>query len=177
MQANLEDTVEDDDALYQKLISKSIDADTSGPESTSSRTSIGSKVNVPAAQQKVQVVNSTSIAPDVVIEVEGTQQARDRGHVIIAIDNPDPNLEVQIVVRKKKKGLCCLFRLLLNCLVLLQATWLVKHRDQSAARKKISRLHFKLTLRTSDTVHVPVRLIGSHIFLLRNESRTSRSNL
>ena len=67
MQANLEDTVEDDDALYQKLISKSIDADTSGPESTSSRAS-GSKVNVPAAaQQKVQVVNSTSIAPDVVI--------------------------------------------------------------------------------------------------------------
>ena len=97
MQANLEDTVEDGDALYQKLISKSIDADTSGLKSTSSRASIGSKANVPAAaQQKVQVVNSTSIAPDVVIEVEGTQQARDRGHVIIAIDNPDPDLEVKI---------------------------------------------------------------------------------
>ena len=109
LQANLEDTVEDDDALYQKLISKSIDADTSGPESTSSRAS-GSKVNVPAAaQQKVQVVNSTSIAPDVVIEVEGTQQARDRGHVIIAIDNPDPNLEVKIVVRKKEKERVVLF--------------------------------------------------------------------
>ena len=109
MQANLEDTVEDDDTLYQKLISKSIDADTSGPESTSSRAS-GSKVNVPAAaQQKVQVVNSTSIAPDVVIEVEGTQQARDRGHVIIAIDNPDPNLEVKIVVRKKEKERVVLF--------------------------------------------------------------------
>ena len=103
MQANLEDTVEDDDALYQKLISESIDADTSGPESTSSRASIGSKVNVPAAQQKVQVVNSTSIAPDVVIEVEGTQQARDRGHMIIAIDNPDPDLEVKIEVRKKER--------------------------------------------------------------------------
>ena len=54
MQANLEDTVEDNDALYQKLISKSIDADTSGPESMISRASIGYKVNVPAAaQQKV----------------------------------------------------------------------------------------------------------------------------
>ena len=42
MQANLEGTVEDNDALYQKLISKSIDADTSGPDSTSSRTSKGS---------------------------------------------------------------------------------------------------------------------------------------
>ena len=120
MQANLEDTVEDNDAMYQKLIDQK--AETSGPESISSRASIGSKVNVPAAQQKVQVVNSTSIAPDVVIEVEGTQQARDRRHVIIAIDNPDPDLEVQIVVRKKerKKGLCCLFRLLLTCLVLFR---------------------------------------------------------
>ena len=119
MQVNLEDTVEDDDTLYQKLISKSIDADTSGPESTSSRASNGSKVNVPAAQQKAQVVNSTSIAPDMVIEVEGTQQARDRGHVIIAIDNPDPDLEVKIVVRKKER-VGFLFRLLLNCLVLLR---------------------------------------------------------
>ena len=118
MQANLEDTVKDDDTMYQKLLDQH--AYTSGPESTSSRASKGSKVNVPEAQQKVQVVNSTSIAPDMVIEVEGTQQARDRGHVIIAIDNLDPDLEVQIVVRKKKKGLCCLFRLLLNCLVLLR---------------------------------------------------------
>ena len=108
MQANLEDTVEDNDAMYQKLIDQQ--AGTSGPESTSSRASIGSKVNVPAAaQQKVQVVNSTSIAPDVVIEVEGTQEARDRGHVIIAIDNPDPDLEVQIVVRKKEKERVVLF--------------------------------------------------------------------
>ena len=59
----------------------------------------------------------------------------------------------------------------------IQVTWLVKHRDQSAARKKIRHLHFKLTLRTSDTVHVPVCLIGSNIFLLRNESRTSHCNL
>ena len=48
MQANLEDTVEDDDAMYQKLINQQ--AKTSGPESTSSRASMGSKVNVPAAQ-------------------------------------------------------------------------------------------------------------------------------
>ena len=133
-QANPEDTVEDDDAMYQKLIDQQ--AETSGLESTSSRTSIGSKVNVPAAaQQKVQVVNSTSIAPDVVIEVEGTQEARDRGHVIIAIDNPDPDLEVQIVVTKKEKERVVLFVQIvveLSCFVQIQVTWLVKHRDQSA---------------------------------------------
>ena len=39
----------------------------------------------------------------------------------------------------------------------IQVTWLVKHRDQSAVQKKIKRLPFKLTLRSSDTtVHVPV---------------------
>ena len=80
-----------------------------GSESTSSRASKGSKVNVPGTQQKVQVVNSTSIAPDVVIDIEGTQQARDRWHGIIAIDNPDSDLEVQIVVRKKEKERVVLF--------------------------------------------------------------------
>ena len=59
----------------------------------------------------------------------------------------------------------------------IQATWLVEHKDQLAVRKKITHLHFKLTLRSSDTVHVPVRLIGSHILLLRNENRKSHFNL
>ena len=59
----------------------------------------------------------------------------------------------------------------------IQATWLVKHRDQSAVRKKIRHLPFKLTLRSSGTVHVSVCPIGSNIFLLRIESRTSHCNL
>ena len=63
------------------------------------------------------------------------------------------------------------------CRAEIQVTWLVKHRDQSAAQKKIRHLHFSLTLRASNTVHVPVRLIGSNVFLLRNESRTSHCNL
>ena len=54
------------------------------------------------------------VTPDVVIEVEGTQEARERGHVVIEIENADPNLEVQIVVRTKRAGLavglnCCWF--------------------------------------------------------------------
>ena len=42
------------------------------------------------------------VTPDVVIEVERTQE---RGHVVIAIENADPDLEVQIVVRTKRAGL------------------------------------------------------------------------
>ena len=101
MDSNTEDTLEDEETMYRKLLQQKTD-DTSGPESTSSRVS-GSKVDltVPLAQ-KVDLINSTSIDPDVVIEVEGTQEARERGHVIIAIDNPDPDLQVKIVVRTKR---------------------------------------------------------------------------
>ena len=53
----------------------------------------------------------------------------------------------------------------------IQATWLVGHKDQSAVRKKIRRLHFKLTLRSSDTVHVPVRLIGSNVFSFKKQKQ------
>ena len=45
--------------------------------------------------------NGNGIKPDVVIEVEESEAAKERGHVIIAIENPNPELEVQIVVRKK----------------------------------------------------------------------------
>ena len=90
------------DAMYKKLLEQQ-PGDTSGPDSTSSRVS-GSKVDlstltVPLAHN---LINSTSVAPDVVIEVEGTQEARERGHVVIAIDNPDPDLQVKIVVRIRK---------------------------------------------------------------------------
>ena len=47
-------------------------------------------------------VPANGIKPDVVIEVEESEAAKERGHVIIAIENPNPELEVQIVVRKKE---------------------------------------------------------------------------
>ena len=47
-------------------------------------------------------VPANGIKPDVVIEAEESEAAKERGHVIIAIENPNPELEVQIVVRKKE---------------------------------------------------------------------------
>ena len=38
-----------------------------------------------------------------VIEVQGTEEAKKRGYVTIEIENPYPDLEVQIVVRTRKK--------------------------------------------------------------------------
>ena len=48
-------------------------------------------------------VPANGIKPDVVIEVEESEAAKEKGHVIIAIENPNPELEVQIVVRKKER--------------------------------------------------------------------------
>ena len=47
-------------------------------------------------------VPANGIKPDVVLEVEESEAVKERGHVIIAIENPNPELEVQIVVRKKE---------------------------------------------------------------------------
>ena len=99
LEANVEDSVsQDEDAMYQRLMQETAQPATTskGSKSTSETTS--------APPRKVK--------PDVVIEVEGTQEARERGHVVIAIENADPDLQVQIVVRAKGHG-CCWFELLL----------------------------------------------------------------
>ena len=49
--ANLKDTLEDEDAMYKKLLEQSSDGVTSATESTVYR---GSKVNVPAVKPNVQ---------------------------------------------------------------------------------------------------------------------------
>ena len=82
LQANVEDIPsQDEEEMYQRLMDQTAQpaAETSAPP--------------------------RKVTPDVLIEVEGTQEARERGHVVIAIKNADPDLEVQIVVRTKRAGL------------------------------------------------------------------------
>ena len=47
-----------------------------------------------SAQRKTQ-------EPDVFIEIEDSPAARERGHMLIAIENPNPELEVKIDNRTK----------------------------------------------------------------------------
>ena len=92
--------VEDEDAMYAQLLKQPADNDNGKPDKPSS----GSKVHAKHNVQALNVETSTSdINPDVVIEVEGTEEARQRGYVTIEIENPYPDLDVQIVVRTKKK--------------------------------------------------------------------------
>ena len=104
LEANVKDSAsQDEDAMYERLMQETAQPATrsKGSKSTSETTSAPT---TSAPPRKVK--------PDVVIEVEGTQEARERGHVVIAIENADPDLQVQIVVRAKGHG-CCWFELLL----------------------------------------------------------------
>ena len=128
--------VEDEDVMYEKLLKQPTDNRPEKPDkakpkpSSESKPSSGSKVDLP--KDNVQVLNiETStyslVNPDVVIEVEGTEEARQRGYVTIEIENPYPDLDVQIVVRTKKNWILTVrflhSKLLLTVLFHIQATW------------------------------------------------------
>ena len=43
--------------------------------------------------------STSNLVYDVVLELEESEVANKRGHVVIAIENPNPDLDVEIVVR------------------------------------------------------------------------------
>ena len=91
LQANVEEVPsQDEEEMYECLLDQ-----TAKPAATKSTSKSSETTSAPPRK----------VTPDVVIEVEGTQEARERGHVVIAIENADPDFEVQIVVRTKRAGL------------------------------------------------------------------------
>ena len=71
--------------------------------------------NVQVTQPKEKKVTGTTptpkVQPDCIIEVEASPEANERGHVVIAIENRNPDLDVVLVVRMRRKLklwlLCC----------------------------------------------------------------------
>ena len=71
--------------------------------------------NVQATQPKEKKVTGTTPAPklqpDCIIEVEASPEANERGHMVIAIENLNPDLDVVLLVRMRRKLklwlLCC----------------------------------------------------------------------
>ena len=111
LQVNVEEVPsQDEEGMYECLLDQTAQPAATEPAATK-----------PAATRSTSKSSETTsapprkVTPDVVIEVEGTQEARERGHVVIVIENADPDLEVQIVVRTKRAGLaavglnCCWF--------------------------------------------------------------------
>ena len=106
LQVNMEEVPsQDEEEMYERLLDVTAQPAATKPAATRSTSKSSETTSAPPRK----------VTPDVVIEVEGTQEARERHHVVIAVENADPDLEVQIVVRTKRAGLaniglnCCLF--------------------------------------------------------------------
>ena len=96
LQANVKEVPsQDEEEMYERLLDQTAQPAATKPVATRSTSKSSETTSAPPRK----------VTPDVVIEVEGTQEARERGHVVIAIENADPDLEVQIVVRTKRAGL------------------------------------------------------------------------
>ena len=118
LQADVEEVpAQDEEEMYKCLLDQ-----TAQPAATTSKSS----GTTSAPPRKV--------TPDVVIEVEGTQEARERGHVVITIENADPDLQVQIVVRTKRAGLAAVG--LISVELKYKRHGSVKVGDESAVKKK-----------------------------------------
>ena len=88
--------------------------------------------NVQATQPKEKKVTGTTttapkLQPGCIIEVEASPEANERGHVIVAIENLNPDLDVHISVRmrRKLKLLLLLYLFKLQHISLLPL-WLIK---------------------------------------------------
>ena len=85
----------EEEEMYKRLLDQTAQPAATKPAATRSTSKSSETTSAPPRK----------VTPDIVIEVEGTKEARERGHVVIAIENVDPDLEVQIVVRTKRAGL------------------------------------------------------------------------
>ena len=90
LHANPEDDDIDDEANLRALVT--------GGGGNSGRSAEPSKLKSPKKGGR-KVDGRYSLVPDVVLELEQSDAANERGHVVIAIENPNPDLDVKLVVR------------------------------------------------------------------------------
>ena len=112
LDANVEDKV-DDDAAVEALMAgaEAVRAQAQAPSAPSGRPKSASPKS--KGRKKVVLVDNVSgvqtcvlpetagqnLEPDVVLELEESEIANKRGHVLIAIENPNPALDIKILVR------------------------------------------------------------------------------
>ena len=105
LDANIENADDvDDDAAIQALMEGT--AQGAAPSAPSGRPKSAS----PKSKGKKKVDDHVicgipesagqNLVPDVVLELEESEMANKRGHVVIAIENPNPDLDIKILVRR-----------------------------------------------------------------------------
>ena len=107
LDANIEGTDVDDDAAIQVLMEGT--AQGTATATATSAPSGRSKSASPKSKGKKKVDDHVicgipesagqNLVPDVVLELEESEMANKRGHVVIAIENPNPDLDIKILVR------------------------------------------------------------------------------
>ena len=124
LDANIEnaDDVDDDAAIEALMAGTAQGAASSAPSAPSGRPKSAS----PKSKGKKEVDDhficgipeaaGQNLVPDVVLELEESEMANKRGHVVIAIENPNPDLDIKILVRRGGWSLQ-LLTLLLTCVV------------------------------------------------------------
>ena len=125
LDTNIEDADVDDDAAIQALMEGT--AQGTAPSAPSGRPKSASPKS--KGRKKVDVIYGLpesagqNLVPDVVLELEESQMANKRGHVVIAIENPNPDLDIKILIRRGEGWSLQLLTLLLTCVVFwFQAT-------------------------------------------------------
>ena len=119
LDANTEDVDVDDDAAIQALMEGT--AQGTAPSAPSERPKSASPKS--KGRKKVDVIcgipesAGQNLVPDVVLELEESEMANKRGHVVIAIKNPNPDLDIKILVRRGEGWSLQLLTLLLTCVV------------------------------------------------------------
>ena len=110
LDANIEGTDVDDDAAIQALMEGTAQGTAQGTATATSAPSGRPKSASPKSKGKKKVDEHVvcgipesagqNLVPDVVLELEESEMANKRGHVVIAIENPNPDLDIKILVRR-----------------------------------------------------------------------------
>ena len=90
----LHSNIEDDDNIDDDANLRALGAGSSGRSAEPSQLKSPKK-----GGRKVDGHLNNSLVPDIVLELEQSDATHGRGHLVIAIDNPNPDLAVKIVVR------------------------------------------------------------------------------
>ena len=100
LESNVDDADEADDggiAAMEKML-----ADSAKKASEKKKSSDTDKEK-PSPKKSKSPKAKVNLQPDVIIEVEETEVARQKGHMVIALENPNPELEMVILVRWSRK--------------------------------------------------------------------------
>ena len=106
LEANLDDEPEESDMVA--ALFRNVDADRAQKQAQTAvkaaavRAKPARQAPQPHAEVSVSAQRKTQ-EPNVVIEIEDSPAARERGHMLISIENPNPELQVKIDHRTKGK--------------------------------------------------------------------------